>query len=136
MFFGTDRVAGCDILQSNASANVARVDLADLFTFVGVHLEQASDTLGAAPGSVEDAVAGLEMSGVDANKRKLTDKRIGHNLEGQRGERLIVVSLALQNLLWIVWIGTLGGRNIKRRGEEINDWIEPGRHGPCLEVRF
>src|SRR5262249_46136802 len=52
MFFGADRVAGCDVLQSYAGANVARVDLVDLFTLIGVHLEQASDTLGAASGGV------------------------------------------------------------------------------------
>ena len=36
-----------------------------------------------------------ERAGVDAEERELTDERVGHDLEGQRRERLLVVGLAL-----------------------------------------
>ena len=124
MFFRADRVASRDVLQPNAGTDIASINLADLLALVSVHLEQASDALGAPLSGAEHAVAGLQMSRVDADKCKLTNKRISHYLEGQRGKRLIVVNLALQNLLWIVRIGTFGGRNIERRGQKIDHCIE------------
>ena len=38
--------------------------------------------------------AGLEVAGVDAEVGQLADERVGHDLEGERGERLGVVGVA------------------------------------------
>ena len=45
MVLVANRVAGGDVLQSDASADVAGVDLGDVFALVGVHLQQAADAL-------------------------------------------------------------------------------------------
>ncbi len=60
MAFVANRVARRDVLQSDAGADVARINLADLFALVGVHLQQASNALGAALADDVHAVAGLQ----------------------------------------------------------------------------
>jgi hypothetical protein len=37
---------------------------------------------------------GIELAGINAEECQLTDERIGHDLEHQRGKRLFVVRLA------------------------------------------
>ena len=61
-FFRTDGVAGSHILQTNAGADVASKDLADFFTLVGVHLQQAANALGPASGDIQHAVTSLQLS--------------------------------------------------------------------------
>ena len=90
-----DRVAGGDVLQSDAGADVARVDLGDVLALVGVHLQQAADALGARASADVHAVALLQMTGVHADERQLADERVGHDLEGQRRERRVVVRRTL-----------------------------------------
>jgi len=63
---------------------IARQNLADLFPLVGVHLEQSPDALTSAPTRVQHRVPGLQLPGVNADKRQLADKGIGHNLKRQR----------------------------------------------------
>ena len=41
------RVAGADLLEADGRGDVAGVDLLDLLTLVGVHLQEAADALGA-----------------------------------------------------------------------------------------
>src|SRR5271157_1671234 len=43
MLLVANRVAGGDIFQTDAGANIAGVDLGDVLTLVGVHLQQAAD---------------------------------------------------------------------------------------------
>ena len=80
----TNRIAGGNVLQTNRGADIARENFADLFALVGVHLQQTPDALSLARAHVEYAVASLQLSGVNANKCELPDKRISHDLERQR----------------------------------------------------
>ena len=68
-----NRVARGDVLQADAGADVAGVDLADLFALVGVHLQQAADALAALASAVVNAVARLQVTRVHANERQLAD---------------------------------------------------------------
>ena len=86
---GGERVAGRRRLEADAGGDLARADLLALLAVVRVHLEDAADALGLAGGRVEDAVAGLELAGVDAEVGQLADVRVGHDLEGERRERLL-----------------------------------------------
>ena len=81
-------------LMPTRGGDVARVDLLDLLAVVGVHHQDAADALGAAGGDVEHARAGLERARVDAEVGELADVGVGHDLEGERRERLGVVGLA------------------------------------------
>src|SRR5580692_6191476 len=98
MIFIADRIARADALQSDCRANVARQNLANLFAFVGVHLQQPTDALTPSSPRVQDGIPGLKLPGIDADKRQLADKRISHDLERQSRKRLLVVRLA-KNLL-------------------------------------
>ena len=93
-----DRVAGRDRPQSHRGADIARQDFLDLFALVGVHAQQAADALLAPLRHVENRIAGLERSRIHPEKRQLADVRVGHDLEYQRGERLLVGSVADQFL--------------------------------------
>src|SRR4051794_3170668 len=85
------RVAGHDLLDADARGDVAGVHARDLLAVVRVHHQDAADALGAARVDVEDARAGLELAGVDAEVGELADERVGGDLEGQGGERRVVV---------------------------------------------
>ena len=91
-----ERVAGRRRLEADAGGDLARADLLALLAVVRVHLEDAADALGLAGRRVQDAVAGLQLAGVDAEVRELADVRVGHHLEGERRERLVERRLALE----------------------------------------
>ncbi len=86
-----ERVAGRRRLEPDARRDLAGHDLLALLAVVRVHLEDAADPLGAAGDRVEDAVAGLQRAGVDAEIRQLPDVRVGHDLERERRERRLRV---------------------------------------------
>ena len=86
-----ERVAGGGLLEADAGEDVAGVALLDLLARVGVHHQQPADPLGLAVGRVEHAAARLELARVDAEVGELADERIGHDLEGERRERPVVV---------------------------------------------
>ena len=62
MLLVANRVAGSDVAQTYARADIARVNFADLFALVGVHLEQSPDALAALLADVVDGIASLELS--------------------------------------------------------------------------
>src|SRR5581483_247671 len=127
-------IARRDVAQPHAGADVAGVDLADLLARVGVHPEQAANALGLALHWIKHAVAGLELSGVNTNERQLADERVGHDLEGQGGKRLVVVGFARDRLSGIR-VDTLDRRNVERRGQVIRHGIQQRRHALVLEGR-
>ena len=88
--FVAKRVAGIDVLQADAGANVARVDFLNFFALVGVHLEQTADALAGTLCGIHDIAARLQNARVDADVSDVADKGIGHDFEGQRSKRLIV----------------------------------------------
>ena len=84
------RVARRRVLETNAGGDLAGTDLLSLLAVVRMHLEDAPDSLGLTGPCVQHAVAGLDLAGVDAEVGELADVRVGHDLEGQRRERLVV----------------------------------------------
>src|SRR5581483_4932496 len=62
VFLVANRFAGGDAAETDARADIARVNFADLFTLVGVHLQQAANALGALLTGQIDRVACLELS--------------------------------------------------------------------------
>ena len=86
-----DRVAGGRVLETDHCHDVARVRRVLVLPVVRVHLEDAADPFLPVLGRVEDVRARLEHPGVDAQVREPSDVRIGHDLEGERGEGLVIV---------------------------------------------
>jgi hypothetical protein len=68
---GANRVARAGCLQTDGGTDVARENLLDFFTLVGVHLHQTADAFLLVLGRVQDRVAGAEPSRVNAEEAKL-----------------------------------------------------------------
>src|SRR5712692_3022652 len=108
-----DCVARRDTAQADAGADVARVNLADFLALVGMHLQQTANALAALSPEVVYRVPSLELAGVDANKGELADERVGHDLEREGGEGLVVVRFAPDSLVGIR-VRSLHRRDIQR----------------------
>ena len=125
------RVAGGGLLDADAGGDVARVDLLDLLAAVRVHHQDAPDALGAAGDGVEHAPAGLELAGVDAEVGELADVGVGHDLERERREGLVVGGLAHDRVA--VGVHALDRRDVERAGQVVDDRVEQRLHALVLE---
>ena len=108
-------------------------DFADFFTVVGVHLHDTADTLLLAAHRVVDAVALREHARVDAHEGQLAHERVGHQLECQGRELLVVVRLAGRGRF--VFRHASHRRDVQRRGHVFDDSVEHGLHALVLEGR-
>src|SRR5438270_429732 len=106
-------------------------DFLDFLALVGVHLQQAPDALLLALHRGVHRVAGTEHARIHADEGKLTDERVGHDLERERGERLVVVRRARRRLAVLGL--ALHRRDVERRGQVINHRIEHRLHALVLE---
>ena len=97
-----DRVAGRNGLQPDGGGDIAGHDFLDFFALVGVHAQQPPDALLAALGDVEYRLARSQPARIHAEKRQLADKRVGHDLEDQRRERLFIGGVALQTTFSLI----------------------------------
>ncbi len=129
---GRQGIAGTGVLEADARRDVAGEHGVDVLAAVGVHLQDAADALLVAVGGVHHRAALLQRAGVDAEVDELADVRVGHDLEGQRRERLVVGGLALE-LLVTLDVHALGGREIDRAWEVVHDGVEQGLHALVLE---
>ena len=128
---------GDDLLDADRRGDVARVDLVELLAVVGVHHQDAADALGLAGRDVEDARPGRQAARVHAEVGELADERVGHDLERQRGERLVVGGRAHDGLLLAVAVleDALDRRHVQRRRQVVEDGVEQGLHALVLERR-
>ena len=103
--------------------------LFELLLVVGVHTEEARDAGLLADGGVEDFRAGHEGARVDAGEDDLTHVLIGHNLEGERGERLVVIGLTNDGGIGFV----LHRGDVERGGEVADHRVEEDLDALVLE---
>src|SRR5579883_576562 len=132
LVFIAKRVAGGDALEAHTSGDIARVHGFDFLALIGVHLEQAADAFAGALGRVVDVAAGFEHAGIDADVGDVADKRVGHDFEGQGGERLVIRGTTEFGLV-IAGVNAFDGRNIEGRREVIHDGIEERLNAFVLE---
>src|SRR6202158_4468205 len=83
-------VAGIYALEAHTSADIPCVDFVDFFTLVGVHLQQAADTLAGALCRVVNVASGFQDAGIYADVGDMPDERVGHNFERQSRKRLVI----------------------------------------------
>ena len=72
------------------------------------------------------------LPGVDAEVGELADVGVAHDLERERGERLVVVGLALELVLEL-HVETLDRGDVERAREVVDDRVEQGLHALVLE---
>ena len=73
-----------------------------------------------------------QHAGIDAHEGQRADERIGHDLEGETGEGLVVRALAAQ-LLVAVDLGAVDGGDVGRRRQVIDHGVEQRLHALVLE---
>ena len=132
--FVAERVASRYALQTHASANVAGIHGFNFFSLVGMHLQQAADAFAGALSGVVNVAAGLQHAGIDANVSHVSDERVGHNLEGQRGKRSVVRGAAQYDFI-IFGVHALKRRHIYRGRQVIHDSVEQRLNAFILEGR-
>src|SRR5690606_38153873 len=105
-----------------------------LFARVGVHLEQAADTLATAGAGVVHVAARGEGARVDAHEHEATDERVGGDLEGQgRGRGGDIGGTA--RLLARLGVHALDRRDVERARQVVGDRVEEALHALVLEGR-
>jgi len=128
-----DRVAGGGVLQADDRHDVARVRRFLVLAVVRVHLEDAADPLLAVLRRVHDVRPGLQDAGVDPQVREAADVRVGHDLERERRERLIVAG-GPDDLLVLQRAGD-ERRHVERRRQVPDDRVEERLYALVLERR-
>ncbi len=124
-------VARGHVLQADHGGDVARPDFLDFFALVGMHLQQTADALLLAANRVKHGVAGLQHAGIDPDERELPDKRVGHQLERERGKLFVV--LRITHDFPVVVVDPGNRRNVHGRRQELDDRVEHALHALVLE---
>ena len=125
---------GADLLETHHGGDVARGDVLDLLALVGVHAQQAPQSLLAARGGVDQLLAGLGPARIHADVGEVTDVLVGHQLEHERAEGLVVVGLAQHRFLGLR-VHALNRRHVERRRQVVDDGVEQRLHALVLERR-
>ncbi len=122
MLLVTDGITGSRKLKAYRSGDIAGIHFIQLLPLIGMHLKNTAHTLLLVFRRVIYIGTGIHGSGIYTEERKLSDKRVSHDLEGQSGERLLVRRVSLD--LIAVHIGTLDCRNIGRRRHVFQNGIQ------------
>ena len=97
-----------------------------------MHQQHPPDALALAPDRVPDLVAAEQHAGIDADEGERADERIGHDLEGEGGEGLVIGALAFDGL-FAVGHDAADRRHVGGRRQVIDDPVEQGLHPLVLE---
>ena len=128
------RVAGGGVLEAQTGDDVAGHGHVEVLALVGVHQQDAAEALAPLLGGVVDLFALVDRARVDAEVGQLAE-RVGDDLERQRGERLVLGRLAVEDLVLVVRLGALRRRDVERAGQEVDDGVEHGLDALVLERR-
>ena len=116
------RLAGRNVLQAYRSRDITGAHFLDFLALVGVHLQEPADALLLAAHRVVDGIARVQHAGVHADERELADVGVGHDLERETREGLVVAGLA--QIDFAVLLLALDRGNINRRRQVVD-------HRPC-----
>ena len=89
--FVAQGITGGGVLQAHGGGNIAGLDLFDVLTVVGVHLQDTAHALLLVLHAVENGGTGGQVTGVHTEEAQTAHIGVGHDLEGQSGEGLIIV---------------------------------------------
>jgi hypothetical protein len=114
--------------------DVAGVGQLYVFAVVGMHMQHAADALLSILDGVEHLGAAFKHAGIDPHEGQRSDKGIGHDLEGERRQRLAVVGSALERLI-AIGLDALDGRHVGGRRKKVDHGIEQRLNALVLERR-
>ena len=119
-----ERVAGGGLLETLYGDDVPGRGRGALLTLVGVHLVDLADPLLAVLGGVQHRGAGLQGAGVDADVGELAQVLVGHDLEGERGERLARVGVPLDRHGLVADLVAGDPADVHRARQVVHDRVE------------
>ena len=122
---------GC-VLEADGGGDVAGPHLLDLVAAVGVHLHHPADPFAPGPHRVEHLIAGSQHPRIDPEEGERADERVGGDLEGERGEGLVVVGLAGGGGFAVVQ-HPLDGLHLGGRRHVVDDGVQHRLHALVLE---
>ena len=121
-------ITGGGVLQADQGDDIAGAGPLDIFTLVGVHLEDSADTLTLAVVGVHDGHAGFKIAGVNAEEGKMSDEGIGEQLEDHAAEGFVVIAVDFNFLILMAGLVADGGRNVGRGGKVVDNGVQKGLH--------
>ena len=122
MLLITNSITGCSDLKPYCRSNITGIYFIQLCSLVGMHLQDTSHTLFLVLCRIQHIGTGVDRSGIHTEECQFADKRIGHDLECQCGERLLIGRMSLH--LVAVAVHTLDRRDICRRRHELQNSIQ------------
>ena len=131
MLLVTKGVTRCGVLQTDRGSDIAGINSVDIFAVVGMHPEDASQTLTISFGGVEYGGTSVHSTRIHAEEAELADIRVSRNLECERAERLFIRRRALLFLIG-VRVDSLDVGDIRRSGHVINNGIQKFLHALVL----
>ena len=108
---GTKSVTGERILEAHRSGDIAGLDIIDILATIGVHAQDASQTLPPAAGAVQHRAALFHRAGVDTEVNETANVRVSDDLKGEGGERLIIFGVPFQQFARL-GVSPRDGRNV------------------------
>ncbi len=121
------------VLQAHAGGDVAGADFFHFQAFVGVHLHDTADALLLALDGVVNAVALGEHARIHAHEGQLAHERVGHQLECEGRELLVVIRLA--GGFGFVFVRAGHGRDVHGRRQVVDHGVQHALHALVLERR-
>ncbi len=134
MLVVAESIARAGVFQTHNSGDLTGVHSVDVLTMVRVHVQQTAETLALAADGVHRCFAGLNGAGVDTDERQASDERVRHHLEDETGKGAVHVR-GESDLFVRLGVHADNGRNIQRRGQEIDNGIEQLLHAFVLVRR-
>ena len=120
MFLVTEGISSRRILETDGSRYIARVNLLKILSVICVHQQHSSQALSDSLGRIHYCPSRLNISGIHTEKAELSNERIRHYLECQRGKRGFIVSFSCLDLI-VFGIYPFNRRNIQR-GRHVVDY--------------
>src|SRR5690606_24091812 len=127
------RVSGGRLLEAGRRNDVAGIGFLDVLAVVRVHQQHAADLLALVLHRVQHRTL-AQLARVDAGEGQRADKRVVHDLERERGERLVV---ARRTRIFLVGarLDALDRRNVDRARQVVDHRVEQRLDALVLERR-
>ena len=123
---GAKRVTGCCVFQTCQRDDVSRERFLNFFTIVGVHHHHTTDALFLTFGGVQERVALVQHTGVDAGKGQRANKGVVHDFERQTGEGHVVIRTAcdVTGLCLVAWFEAHVVNNVHRGWQIVDNSVQ------------
>ena len=120
-------IARCRILQAHRGGDIAGIGRLQILAVICMHEQYSAHALTLALGHVYDRLAGVHRAGIHTEERELAHVGVGHYLEGQSRERLVVARLAGLGLASL-GVRAFDGRNVEGAGQIIDYRVQQLLH--------